>query len=622
MKHSLLFCVASISILISGYGQKEMVRSPKIFYVDAKKRQDSNLGTKEAPFHTLDKALKVVKARVEQGIRSDKIYLRAGRYKKVSTTTLYQLELKGTQDDFAVLSAMPCEPNTPGCIERKSGQWYEEVVFDDAYPIHSSWTKVPGKPNLWKTSPGFVNLEWTHQNLWPWRSTGKGFPLTKNDETSETTSFTVAPYMLLQNGEPTEWVQYVDSINQPGYRTYNHQTGELFVWPLGNKDPNDCQWDSWYGGEEDYEIGTLHLDGEGRAIFDGNLEYVQIQGFEFYMFNKIFELHRRKYHRESDRVIQRNVVLEDNVFRYGWIHILLDANTVLDKEGSLILPRYHDRGSWTARNNVYYRPSRECFQLHGDNHLFEKNMIIDHLGPWAGPAACVSAVNTRNTRNAMIRDNYILGHGKNKWHKGSVFMIEVAGEGHADARGDYKLGSQTYENNLLVDIEGPAIVLGKGDIRLHDITVRNNIFKDGKSGPAIQLSSAHWNLAIDNNVFYNQEDAILLKGQDGSTDAYQRKPSSISIQNNIFVYNKKHIDPLLLDTHPDARLYIRNNLFYENIQKKIGEMSFTQDPGFRSPQDLDFRRDKLINQIGPYLSSEKPETTWWKMKPDQFFSKE
>ena len=112
-------------------------------------------------------------------------------------------------------------------------------------------------------------------------------------------------------------------------------------------------------------------------------------------------------------------------------------------------------------------------------------------------------------------------------------MIEVAGEGHADARGDYKLGSQTYENNLLVDIEGPAIVLGKGDIRLHDITVRNNIFKDGKSGPAIQLSSAHWNLAIDNNVFYNQEDAILLKGQDGSTDAYQRKPSSISIQNNI-----------------------------------------------------------------------------------------
>ncbi len=27
------------------------------------------------------------------------------------------------------------------------------------------------------------------------------------------------------------------------------------------------------------------------------------------------------------------------------------------------------------------------------------NVIIDHLGPWAGPAVCVSAVNTRNTRN-------------------------------------------------------------------------------------------------------------------------------------------------------------------------------------------------------------------------------
>src|SRR5690606_28266640 len=85
----------------------------------------------------------------------------------------------------------------------------------------------------------------------------------------------------------------------------------------------------------------------------------------------------------------------------------LDGNTVNQVQKEVLLPRYDDRSHWTVRNNVYYRPSRECFQLHGDNHIFEFNDIIERNGPWAGPAACVSCVNTRNTRNAIIRNNYI-----------------------------------------------------------------------------------------------------------------------------------------------------------------------------------------------------------------------
>ena len=599
--------------------------SPSVFYVDSKNGKDSNSGDIDNPFQSLDKALELVGERVKKGILSDKIYLRAGRYKKVSASTLYRLELKGTQDNFAELSAMPAEPNAPGAVQRKSGNWYEEVIFDDAYAIDTPWEKVPGEKNIWKTSPGFTRLEWTHQNLWPWTRTEKGFPLTKNDDTPETTLFTVAPYMLMQDGEPTIWMDDTKSLTDPGMRTYNHQTGELFVIPYDGKDPNNSTWESWYGGPEDFEIGTLHLDGEGRGLFDGNLEFAAIRGFEFYMFNKIFEFHRRKYHNESERVIQRNVLMEDNLFRYGWIHILLDGNTVNHTQRDIILPRYHDRSAWTVRNNVYYRASRECFQLHGDNHVFEYNDIIERLGPWAGPAACVSAVNTRNTRNALIRNNYIVKHGKNRYRNGSVFMIEVGGPSgdesgtHKTNGGDYRFGGQTYENNLLEDITGPALIMGKGGVRMRNITIRNNIFKTGRHSAAIRLSSAHMNLTIENNIFYDQEESISLAGGKNYLEFYQSVPSVISIKGNIFAKNNKTIDKQLFSPHKSSKLYIGDNLYYENKQQVLGERSLQYDPMFRAPERLDFRpASGQSNHLDYYFAGPYPADgsyiigmDWW-----------
>ena len=608
MKKLILVLLIAQGVFINGNTHAQAIQreTPSIFYVDSNNGNDNNSGDIDNPFQSLDKALELVGERANKGIRSDKIYLRAGRYKKVSASTLYRLELKGTQDDFAELSAMPREPNAPGAVQRKSGNWYEKVVFDDAYIIDTPWEKVPGDKNIWKTSPGFTLLEWTHQNLWPWTRTEKGFPLTKNDDTPETTQFTVAPYMLMQDGEPTIWMDDIESITEPGMRTYDHQTGELFVFPYEDKNPNNSTWESWYGGPEDFEIGTLHLDGEGRALFDGNMEFAAIRGFEFYMFNKVFEFHRRKYDKESERVIQRNVLLEDNLFRYGWIHILLDGNTVNQKQKDIILPRYHDRFAWTARNNVFYRPSRECFQLHGDNHVFEYNDIIEHLGPWAGPAACVSAVNTRNTRNALIRNNYIVGHGNNRYRNGSVFMIEVGGPAgdragsHKTEEGDYTFGGQTYENNLLVDIKGPAMVLGKGGVRMRNITVRNNIFKKGNGAPAIQLSSAHMNLTIENNIFYDQQVAIALAGGKNYLEFYQSVPSVINITNNIFSQNQKTIDKQLFSPYSSSKLNIGNNLFYRNGQEEARDGVYRYDPMFRAPERLDFRPAPGVTIMGEF----------------------
>lgn len=570
---------------------------PRKFYVDPEQGNDGFTGSLEKPFRTIDKTLDVVKNRVEAGILSDTVYLRKGVYRKNSEKTLYYLELKGTPENYAVLAAMPCDSTVPGAVKRKSGQWYEQVIFDNAWVISTPWEKTKENNQVWETSPGYTHLEWTHQNLWPW--TAYGFPLSKDDDTPETTEFTVAPYMLLQDEEPSVWVNSLQDLSQPGRHFYDHSTRTLYLWPMQNREPNQCKIETWYGGNEDYEMGTLHLDGEGRGLFDGNLQYAAIKGFEFRMFNKLFEFHRRKYDAESERVIQRDVLFEDNECRYGWIQILLDANTVLDSLPGVILPRYGDRARWVVRNNVFFRPSREVCQLHGDDHLFEANVIIDHLGPWAGPAACVSAVNTRNTLNFTARDNYFVGQGNNPFHSGSVFMIESGAE-HADKNGDYLLGGQTYENNLIANVtSGAAFVLGKGGARLRNITVRNNIIKTNEKSPAILLGSAHKNLTIAGNIFYGQQKIIEVNRQARGLN-FDSLASTIALSGNMFVDNKLLFDEKLLNAPKESQITIKDNLFFNNQEDVPDDHAIVMDPQFKNPDLLDFLHPDLT-QNNDYL---------------------
>lgn len=189
------------------------------FYVDPVRGNDGNPGNVNKPFRSLDKALLVVGQRVKRGVRSDKIFLRGGVYRKATDKTSYLLELKGTPDDYSLISAMPCPPGGPGCVQRQSGKWYEKVVFDDGQIIRSPWTKVEGHPGIWATKPGYTLREWTRQNLWPWRR--NGFRPADRDETPETTLFTVAPYMLLQDGQPTVWEDSHATLTQPGSHAYD-----------------------------------------------------------------------------------------------------------------------------------------------------------------------------------------------------------------------------------------------------------------------------------------------------------------------------------------------------------------------------------------------------------------
>jgi hypothetical protein len=245
------------------------------------------------------------------------------------------------------------------------------------------------------------------------------------------------------------------------------------------------------------------------------------------------------------------------------------------------------------------------FQIHGDDHVFEHNIIVDHLGPWAGPAACVSAVNTRNTRNMKIRYNYIVGQGNNSWHSGSVFMIE-SGEEHADEAGNYLYGGQTYEYNLIADVSsGSAFVLGKGGARIKNVTVRNNIIKTNKQTAAIKIASPHENLVIEGNIFYDQPEIIEI-AQMGRYLDFDSLPSSISIRNNIFARCHRLIDSGLLQRHPQSKIIIENNLGWQNnMPMEDGIMVLNLPVLFNQPDHFDFSLSQkaiemLRLKVGPY----------------------
>jgi hypothetical protein len=594
-----LFVLAAIVVL----GSFKSDRAEK-FYVDPRTGDDSNPGSANHPFRSLDHALLVVGQRVEKGVLSDKIFLRAGVYTKAADHTSYTLRLRGTPEDPSLISAMPCDPGASGCVQRQSGKWYENVVFDDGQIIESAWTQVEGHAGVWATKPGYALRAWTRQNLWPWRRQ-PGFKPAKLDRTPETALFTVAPYMLLQDGQPTVWVDSLGALTQPGSHAYDFATGTLYVFPFDHRNPNKSVFESWYGGEEIYEPGMLYLDGEGRALFKGNMEYAAIEGCEFKMFLRLFEFHRHGYKKAQDREVQRHVRIEDNFFEYGWIHFLLDANTIYEEDDTLVRVRFQDRSHWTLRNNLFYRPSREVFQVHGADHVFESNVIIDHSGPWAGPAVCCSILNARNMDSLIVRNNLISGNGNNSYNPGTIFMIEVEGrESHHSDHGDYIYKGPTYENNLITNISaGTAFVLGKGNVRMRDITIRGNILATNDKGAAIQLASPQKNLTIENNIFYDQSMVISVYGR-GAPMKNPALPTTIDIRNNIFLNNHKLIDDKLFDSHQGSIIAIENNAFSDS-DRALGTGSVKTDLRFVNPEHFDFRCNSAEG-AGPCLKGIGP----------------
>jgi hypothetical protein len=345
------------------------------------------------------------------------------------------------------------------------------------------------------------------------------------------------------------------------------------------------------------------------------MEYAGIVGCELRMFLRIFEFQRRGYKREEDREIQRYVRIEDNFFEHGWMHFLLDANTIYEQDDERIRVRFDDRSNWLVKNNVFYRPAREVFQVHGADHVFENNFVIDHIGPWSGPSACVSVLNARNMNNVQVRNNCIIGHANSSYHASSVFMIETAGHDSQHSQGgDYRYKGPTYENNLIANVsDGATFVLGKGDIRMKDITIRNNIIATQAKGNTIQLSNPQQNLRIENNIFYNLSQVIGVYGK-GTPMSTPSLPSTISIRNNIFMGNKSLFDDRLFETPEGSEISIEHNWF-GNSEAETGTDILEARLQFTNPAELDFgissgNADEIYKlKIGPYYGDDPSALT-------------
>ncbi len=620
----------------------ELYNIEGVFYVDSNSGDDSNNGALSSPFRSLNKALEIVSNRVNLGITSDRIYLRAGKYRNDGFNdgtgtanrnfTLYNLNLKGTAENPSILSAMPCDPDvTSGCIQRKSGGWYEKVVIDDGMEIASAsgWNKVVGTltTTYWEIDPGYNHYNWGTAGTTtpPTHGTGISWMSGANEH-----QLAIGPRMVLQDGVPLKWVDpwpdYVPNTgtytvtptvdidqvlsSSAGLRTYDQVAGKLYVRPIDDidLDTTTVLFESWKGTSTDSRF---------RHTFEGDIVHTEIKGIEFRLITSIFN-GEKQFENMND------VLWEDNLFSYCWKH-LFDDEVPSDIESVT-------RENWTIRNNVFYRPSREVFQTWGDNHVFEYNEVIEHSGPWAGGAAMVSLMNLRHMNNSIIRHNY-LNHSDNIWASGAAIMFEVDTAECEEPEVDYdwKWSGSTIENNFIgmFDEGGVAIQLGQSGCNMHDITIRNNVFAfiPNPNGTAtsnlvgIFLTSPYTNLKISNNVFHDVDYPFGVWPARSGYYFGTETSSGITISDNIFSENNKVQGGVISDIIVnDSGVAIDHNLFFGNSgTSPIGSNTITGDPLFTGTSTLNFTIGSSTSpaivdglDIGAYdYGTITAGTEWW-----------
>jgi hypothetical protein len=205
-------------------------------------------------------------------------------------------------------------------------------------------------------------------------------------------------------------------------------------------------------------------------------------------------------------------------------------------------------------------------------------------------------------------------------------MMEVGDGSHADEEGNYIFGGVTIENNLFRNLSGgTALVLGKGKVRMRNITVRGNVFDTNLAGSAIQISSPQENLVIDHNVFLHQKQAIAVYPVGtGNPMATPPLPSTISIRGNIFSHDGGTVDERLLDVPAGSQIRLSDNLFFDAAPPTVSSGKVVAGPLLRASDRLDYRPRAGSAAIlpgadvGAYESSARADAgaLWWEVMAD------
>jgi hypothetical protein len=202
----------------------------------------------------------------------------------------------------------------------------------------------------------------------------------------------------------------------------------------------------------------------------------------------------------------------------------------------------------------------------------------------------------------------------------------VGDASHADEEGNYIFGGVTIENNLFRNLSGgDALVLGKGKVRMRNITVRNNVFDTNLNGSAIRISSPQQNLVIENNVFLHQQQAIgVFATGAGNPMKTPPLPSTITIRGNVFADDHGTVDPALFDAQAGSDVRVADNLFHHNDTPPLGTGAIVGDPLFRAPGSLDYRLRPGSPAIRPGIdlgayesgAGVSPGARWWEIMAD------
>ncbi len=228
-----------------------------------------------------------------------------------------------------------------------------------------------------------------------------------------------------------------------------------------------------------------------------------------------------------------------------------------------------------------YNGDLQAIMVHGNNHLFEYN-VIHHVARNSNDASAWYLGRDPSDQGNIVRRNFFhdVGRPDRKWTMGVYCDDATCGV--------------TIEENVFYRVASYGTVYSNGG---HDIVVRNNIFIEGY-GPAYQLKSMWYDFGIDEIPYFFGEKGIYTKRLMHAIDI-TRPPYSTEY-------------PLLkdwLDLLPDGKTYVgmrpRRNVFDTNVLVKydetfrlvgkyaqcdFGTNFITQkDPGFVNPERMDFR---------------------------------
>jgi hypothetical protein len=649
----------SIVIVFIVFGLETIAYSKesKKFYIDPVNGDDGNLGTINKPFRSFQAGLDTVSKRVDFGITGDKIYLRKGIYKQTESTkrALYHFNLKGTPKNRTVISAMPAKPHSKGAVQRKSGKWYERVIFDDSSEIKSGWQKVESNSKIWKVKLPYKDVKYSLEMV------GKLVRQAYNQDSiffkngkqirwgSINQYINPAPFMMLQNGKPLKWSSTISGVKEPGTRYYDYQKHEIYIRPYQDIDPNTVVFETW----NSHPNQRWH-----RTFIHGEMEYVNFEGFEFRLFHKIVQKgvtidpeYRKKYPKAWNQIGSGNdeknikikkykyryVTFEDIDYKYCMFHFFGEFKEIEHRD------KWTNVAFWTIRNCRFFYSPRELLQLICPDSVFEYNEVYEPH-PRYCPINYVSVCNIRRMPRLIIRRNLFFGNNlgeKDFKNKGGPFILWETRRHHrlAGSYDFYNEGAVIEDNFFLQTKIEPFIVMGRGGVRMRNITVRGNIFMDSDTS-GILLVDPHINLRIHNNIFYKCNtgiDAVDTFRKNigdrmiyfGNTKAFHLK-NTAKIYDNIFMECRTSMHKFIYhSTNPSDKIEVIRNLFYDSGRAR-GLDKIKGNPLFKSPDEFDFRltagSPAIIDHhdIGVYDfdSPIKDGTDWWRYKRSYFLTPE